>query len=76
MGDTRFEIQMPLASKETQDRRNEYEAALNDLLARNVNVATIMRSLQRPDQQAETFKKIAQDDPNRLEILQTRVRVR
>src|SRR5512142_275468 len=70
LGDTRFEIQMPLASKETQDRRADYETALNDLLARNVNVATIMRSLQHPDQRPELFKKVAQDDPNRLGILQ------
>ena len=70
-GDTRFEIQMPLASKETQDRRREYETALNDLLARNVNAATIMRSLQQPpEQRTEAFKKIVQNDPNRLEILQ------
>lgn len=71
LGDTRFEIQMPLASKETQDRRTDYETALNDLLARNANAATIMRSLQQPSQQrTETFQKIAKDDPNRLEILQ------
>jgi SecD/SecF fusion protein len=70
-GNTRFEIQMPLASKETQDRRKDYETALNDLLTRNVNAATIMRSLQQPlEQRTELFKKIAQDDPNRLEILQ------
>ncbi|MBN1507754.1 MAG: protein translocase subunit SecD [Sedimentisphaerales bacterium] len=70
-GNTRFEIQMPLASKDTQDKRQEYETALNDLLARNVNAATIMRSLQQPlEQRAETSKKIAQDDPNRLKILE------
>jgi len=71
LGDTRFEIQMPLASKETQDRRAEYETAMTDLLARNANAATIMRSLQQPaDQRTQSFQKIAKDDPNRLEILQ------
>jgi SecD/SecF fusion protein len=71
LGNTRFEIQMPLASKETQEKRDVYEAALNDLLARNVNAATIMRSLQQsPEIRAEHFKEIAQNDPNRMQILQ------
>jgi len=69
-GNTRFEIQMPLASKDTQDKRKVYETTLNDLLARNVNAATIMRSLQQPpEQRTETFKKLIQNDPNRLETL-------
>jgi len=70
-GNTRFEIQMPLASKETQAKRQQYETALNDLLSRNVNVATIMRLLQQPSEtRNKEFTKIAQDDPNRLDILQ------
>ncbi len=69
-GNTRFEIQMPLASKETQARRDEYDAALSTLLAKNVNPATIMRALQQPpEQRSEDFKTYAQNDPNRLEIL-------
>jgi len=69
-GNTRFEVQMPLASKDTQGKRKAYETALNDLLTRNVNAATIMRSLQQPsEQRAETFKKLVQNDPNRLKIL-------
>jgi SecD/SecF fusion protein len=72
LGNTRFEIQMPLASKETQAKRERYENALNELLARNVNAATIVRSLQLPaEQRTEEFKKIAQNDPNRLGILET-----
>ncbi len=71
MGDTRFEIQMPLASKETQEHRKNYETALNDLLARNVNAATIMRSLQQPpEERTRTFQKIMENDPNRLKILE------
>jgi len=70
-GNTRFEIQMPLASKETQQKRQEYETALNNLLDRNVNPATILRSLTLPgEERSRAFKEIAQDDPNRLEILQ------
>jgi SecD/SecF fusion protein len=73
-GNTRFEIQMPLASKATQQMRQAYETALNDLLARNINPATIMRSLQEPAaERTETLARYAQGDPNRTEILQTLV---
>jgi SecD/SecF fusion protein len=70
-GNTRFEIQMPLASKETRDKREEYQTTLNGLLAKNVNPATIMRALQLPDpaQRSQTLAQFAQGDPNRLEIL-------
>jgi len=64
-GNTRFEIQMPLASQETRDKREQYEAALTGLLAENINAATIMRALQR----AEDLTPFAQGDPNRLEVL-------
>ncbi len=69
-GNTRFEIQMPLASKETQQRRDEYETALNALLRKNINPATIMRTLQQPaEQRREDLETYALGDPNRLEIL-------
>ena len=71
-GNTRFEIQMPLASPETQQKRDQYDGALDDLLKANVNPATIMRMLQEPaEQRQEDFAAIAQDDPNRLEILES-----
>jgi len=70
-GNTRFEIQMPLASQETRLKREEYEAALNALLEKNVNPATIMRALLLDeDKRKEAFAEFAQGDPNRLEILQ------
>ncbi len=70
-GNTRFEIQMPLASQETRQKREQYEAALNTLLEKNVNPATIMRALLLgEDERKETFAEFAQGDPNRLEILQ------
>jgi SecD/SecF fusion protein len=69
-GNTRFEIQMPLASKETQTKRSAYEIALNDLLRKNVNPATIMRALQQPAQQrSEDLRAYALNDSNRLEVL-------
>ncbi|MBN1362768.1 MAG: protein translocase subunit SecD [Sedimentisphaerales bacterium] len=69
-GNTRFEIQMPLASKETQERRQAYDDALDALLRKNVNPATIMRALQQPEEQRmEDLRAYAMNDPNRLEIL-------
>ena len=70
-GNTRFEIQMPLANEETRRRRQAYETALNDLLAKNTNPATIMRSLQAPqEERGADIESFAQDDPNRLAILE------
>ena len=69
-GNTRFEIQMPLASKETQDKRMAYDTALEKLLDKNINPATIMRALQQPAaQRLADFETYAAGDPNRLEIL-------
>jgi len=72
LGNTRFEIQMPMASKETQDMRDEYLAAMESLLAKNVNPALIMRTLKLPPEQRKPeLTKFAQDDPNHLTILNT-----
>ncbi|MFQ6036292.1 MAG: hypothetical protein ACE5NM_10690, partial [Sedimentisphaerales bacterium] len=69
-GNTRFEIQMPLASAEARDKRQNFEKALSKLTAKNVNRAKIMRSLAKPSQQrTEYFHDLAQGDPNRLTIL-------
>ncbi len=70
-GNTRFEIQMPLASKATQQRRQEFETARAALLAKNVNPAEVQRVLQEPaDKREAAFKKFAQGDPNHLDMLQ------
>ncbi|UCE49492.1 MAG: protein translocase subunit SecD [Phycisphaerales bacterium] len=71
LGNNRFEIQMPLASAEARQRRNEYKAAEETLLNKNLSPARILRSLEQPpDKRAEAFKTFAQDDPNRVEILE------
>jgi SecD/SecF fusion protein len=71
-GSTRFEIQMPLASAEARQKRQNYEKAETDLLDKNVSAAKIMRSLKKSaEERAELFKELAQDDPNRLAILNT-----
>lgn len=71
-GSTRFEIQMPLASAEARQKRQNYEKAETDLLDKNVSAAKIMRSLKKPaEERADLFKEFAQQDPNRLAILNT-----
>jgi SecD/SecF fusion protein len=71
-GSTRFEIQMPLASAEARQKRQNYEKAETDLLDKNVSAAKIMRSLKKPaEERTELFKEFAQEDPNKLAILNT-----
>ena len=70
-GNTRFEIQMPLASEETRVMREQYERALSDLLAENVNPATVMRTLMLdPDERQEALAEFAEGDPNRMDVLE------
>ncbi len=69
-GGTRFEIQMPLASEETRQKRQNFEKARNDLLAENINLAVILRSLQKPaEQRTEDFEEFARGDPDKMTIL-------
>jgi len=69
-GNTRFEIQVPLASAEARLKRRNYEKAKATLLDQNINPALIMRSLKKPgEQRNEDFKDFARGDPNRLAIL-------
>jgi SecD/SecF fusion protein len=70
-GNTRFEIQMPLASAETRVKRQSFEEALAGLLEENVNAATVIGSFRKPaDERAKDFEKFAHGDPNRLATLQ------
>jgi SecD/SecF fusion protein len=60
LGNTRFEIQMPLASKEARQAREAYEQAMRNLLSKNINVPRVLRLLTEPrDQRAEAYDKIA-----------------
>ncbi len=71
-GNTRFEIQMPLASVGSRQKRQDYEQAERDVLDKNVSPAKILRSLERPAQErAELFATLAPSDPNRQKILET-----
>ena len=71
-GNTRFEIQMPLASAETRTKRQQSEQARTELLEKNVHPATIIRSLEKPsEERAKDFQQFAQKDPNQLKVLQS-----
>ncbi len=70
-GNTRFEIQMPLASKEARQKRQAYETAETNLLEKNVSRSRIMRSLDRPSEERnKLFDGFAKGDLNRLTILE------
>ena len=45
-GNTRFEIQMPLASAGTREKREAYKNALDALLDQNVSPVSILQSLK------------------------------
>ncbi|MGA1980304.1 MAG: protein translocase subunit SecD [Sedimentisphaerales bacterium] len=69
-GGTRFEIQMPLASEETREKRQNFEKARDELLAENINLAIILRSLQKPaEQRTKDFEGFAQREPDKMTIL-------
>jgi SecD/SecF fusion protein len=71
-GSSRFEIQMPLASAEARQKREDFEKAEMDLLDKNVGAARVLRALDRPPQErAKLFAEIAPSDPNRQKILET-----
>ena len=70
LGRNRFEIQMPLASAEARQRREEYINSEKALIDRNLSPAKILRSLEQPaEERTEAFKAFSQADPNRVEIL-------
>ncbi len=75
-GNSRFEIQMPLASAEARTKRQNFEKAQNALLSKNVSRSKIMRSLNLPtEERPALFKDFAQSDPNRITILESLAKV-
>ncbi|MDT8304054.1 MAG: protein translocase subunit SecD, partial [Sedimentisphaerales bacterium] len=75
-GNSRFEIQMPLASAEARTKRMNFEKAQNELMAKNVSRSRIMRSLDLPaNERPELFQDFAQSDPNRITILENLAKV-
>ncbi len=75
-GNTRFEIQMPLASQEARDKRDAYDSAEKNLLAENIGRPAVVRSLKKtPDERSKDFAGFAQGDPNKLKILEKLAKV-
>lgn len=69
-GNTRFEIQMPLANAEARQKRLEYKNAEDELLSENINPAIIMHSLVKaPEERVRDFNDFSKADPNKLAIL-------
>ena len=69
-GNSRFEIQMPLASSEAIEKRNIFQQAKKELLSKNVSRTEIIQALQKPAEERNSlFAVYAQNDPNKLTIL-------
>lgn len=72
-GDTRIEIQLPMASAETQRRRETYENALLSLDEENINLLHIRQTLNLDSatrqQQFETFARGGSDRQAALDAL-------
>jgi len=75
-GNARFEIQMPLASEETRQKRQDFEKTRDELLAGNINSAIILRGLQKPaEERTKDFEGFAQGNPDRMTILNNLAKV-
>ena len=70
-GNTRFEIQMPLASKAARDKRDAYQTAEQELLAKNVSRSRVIQALSKsPAERTKLFDDYAKGDPNRISMLE------
>ena len=73
-GDTRIEIQLPVASMDTRNKRQAYEEALGSLEAENINLLKIRKMLTLdPDERTAEFDAFASDSDQRRDILATLV---
>jgi len=69
-GNTRFEIQMPLADAQARHKREVYNSELTALLADNINPALILRALNKPADERQTdFEKFANGSSEKLAVL-------
>ncbi|RKY10563.1 MAG: protein translocase subunit SecD, partial [Planctomycetota bacterium] len=68
----RIEIQLPVASLDTRNKRQAYEQALASLEAENINLLKIRQALAQPaDQRQEAFETYANGSQQRRDILTT-----
>jgi preprotein translocase subunit SecD len=69
-GDTRIEIQLPLASADTMEKRNVYQDKMAALESENINLLKIRGTLSKKDINIEeAIAKFAGDSEKRTEIL-------
>lgn len=69
-GDTRLEIQLPMATEDTKKKRKAYEDALAALDEMNVNLLRVKRALTLEDKERqEAFARFASGDEGRKKIL-------
>ena len=69
-GDTRIEIQLPMASADTKKKRQAYEDALKAVEATNVNLLRVKQVLSlEGDSRQAAFAGLAADNPDRKAIL-------
>ncbi len=71
-GDTRIEIQLPVASMDTRNKRQAYEQALGSLEAENINLLKIRQMLTLgADKRTVEFDAFAGNSQERRDILAT-----
>ncbi|MFH1614752.1 MAG: protein translocase subunit SecD [Planctomycetota bacterium] len=69
-GNTRFEIQIPLATAEARQKRKVYDQARSNLEDENINPASIMRALKMdPNERSIYFDEFARGSERRRRIL-------
>jgi SecD/SecF fusion protein len=58
-GDTRIEIQLPLASEATRKLRQDYREAVESLESGNINIASVIRALREtPEKRAQMLERL------------------
>ncbi|HSV26613.1 MAG TPA: protein translocase subunit SecD [Sedimentisphaerales bacterium] len=66
----KIEIQMPLASKDVQERRMAYDAAAKAIQAGNMNIALVERAAAiAPERRASEIEKLVGDSAGRRKII-------
>ncbi|AQQ72153.1 bifunctional preprotein translocase subunit SecD/SecF [Limihaloglobus sulfuriphilus] len=62
-GDTRIEIQLPLASEATRKLRQDYREAVDALESGNINIASVIRALREtPEKRAQMLAELGNTD--------------
>jgi SecD/SecF fusion protein len=66
----RIEIQMPLATKDVQDKRKTYDTAIDDVQRGNINIALVERAASLPaDQRSAQIAELVKGSAERKKIV-------